>query len=123
MRGLYRDVRSLEMTQDQYEEEFGYVGTEIFFTDGEWELHGNPLRHTTLNPSVSRVVHYCTEPRNDKSAESCHVWARLNGSLNCPKCGVLMPDSVQTLWTLQNFDVDFGPSEPYSGLNPHLVTG
>ena len=98
------------------------VSTDALFAEGAWEIHGNPLQHIYLNPAVSRVVHYCEEPRNDKSAENCHVWSRLNGSLHCPKCGELMPSSVQTLWTLQNFDVDFSLGTRYEGPNPHLVT-
>ena len=91
------------------------VSTDTFFTDGEWEIHVNPLQHNTMNPAVSRVVHYCKKPQMPvsrggnriKGPEYCHVWANLNGSLHCPKCGELMPSSVQTLWTLQNFDIDF----------------
>ena len=77
--------------------------TTVLFEEGEWEIHDNPLQHLRLNPAVSRVVHYC-------GADFCHVWASLGENLICPACDSLMPDSVWTLWTLQNFDVDFGNS-------------
>jgi hypothetical protein len=92
--------------------------TKLFFTMGNWEIHGNPLRHTTLNPAVSRVVHYCEgDPRVEgkPNRDMCHVWATLSGSRSCPSCQELMPESIQTLWTLQNFDVDFSGSNIIPG--------
>lgn len=102
------------------------VATDTLFTEGSWEIHGNPLQHYTLNPAVSRVVHYCEKPRTSyrdsqriKAREYCHVWSQLKTNRACPECKDTMPDSVQTLWTLQNFDVDFKDGW---GASPHLVT-
>ena len=97
------------MTDEEYAKNYG---TEKFFTEGNWEIHGNPLQHPRLNPAVSRVVHFCDNPYKyergmSSSDKYCHVWSHLRGNRACPACGELMPDSVQTLWTLQNFDVDF----------------
>ena len=89
-------------------------GTSLLFRDGEWEIHDNPLQHPRLNPALSRVVHYCGCPRKGDSgdeSEYCHVWSNLRGNKKCPACTEVMPESIQTLWTLQNFDVDFGHSD------------
>lgn len=85
--------------------------TKAFFVEGGWEIHGNPIQHIYLSPAISRVVHYCDPQKYQGAEEYCHIWSHLKGNLSCPACSELMPDSVQTLWTLQNFDVDFGNSD------------
>ncbi len=117
------------MTDEEYKEKYGKYGTERFFEEGAWEIHGNPLRHKTMNPAVSRVVHYCEVPRTSYrdsqrswAQEYYHVWANLNGSRVCSTCGETMPDSVQTLWTLQNFDIDFSRFNTPPALSPLKVT-
>ena len=100
--------------------------TELLFKEGSWEIHNNPLQHFRLNPACSRVVHWCDGPyygkRIAKAKEYCHVWSSVTKNLTCPVCEELMPDSVQTLWTLQNFDVDFTQEFGYTK-QPHEVVG
>ncbi len=113
------------MTGERIGKKYVNVSTDALFTEGAWEIHGNYLRHRIMNPAVSRVIHYCAEPRKEYSlgTEYCHVWANLNGSRVCPACGETMPDSVQTLWTLQNFDIDFTSFNTPPALSPLKVTG
>ncbi len=101
--------------------------TGLLFREGKWEIHGNPLQHPRLNPANSRVVHYCENPlRYERDCDStpgfCHVWSKLARNRTCPKCQEVMPDSVQTLWTLQNFDVEFGDHPWHNSPQPHEVT-
>ena len=103
--------------------EYVNVATDTLFTEGAWEIHGNPLRDDTTNPAVSRVVHYCEKPRTSNDQEYCHVWANLNWNRVCHTCHETMPDSIQTLWTLQNFDIDFSHFNTPPNLSPLKVTG
>ena len=99
------------MTDEEYQEKYGNYGTEKFFTDGNWEIHGNPLRNIYLDPAVSRVVHFC-DPADalwtDSTGEYCTIWSNpKHRQIMCPYCTKTMPESVQTVWILHNFDVDF----------------
>jgi hypothetical protein len=98
-------------------------GTKILFKESNWEIHDNPLQHFRLSPAASRVVHWCPVPRIESFTEReeyCHVWGVVRENLNCPICAELMPDSIQTLWTLQNFDIDFSQEYGYTE-QPHRV--
>jgi hypothetical protein len=104
----------------------GTSSTKTLFKEGAWEIHENPLRIDTLNPALSRVVHYCEgDPRMEghPNRDSCQLWDTLRGNLECPVCNELMPDSIQTLWTLQNFDIEFGSARMATrNPCPHPVT-
>jgi hypothetical protein len=99
--------------------------TELLFAEGNWEIHNNPLQHFRLNPAVSRVVHWCSGTYYGKRIPApkdyCHVWSSRSTNLTCPQCQELMPDSIQTLWTLQNFDVDFSQEYGFTD-QPHEVS-
>lgn len=98
--------------------------TALLFRERNWEIHNNPMQHADLLPEVSRVVHFCdtvNEAHPRFNEEYCHVWSRLQNMRTCPACKEVMPDSVQTLWTLQNFDVEFTQELREYVMSPHLV--
>jgi hypothetical protein len=70
----------------------------IFMEDGNWIMVDNPLQHEVLNPTYSRVVHYCPDGTGPS------VWTALE-NLTCETCGETMPEDMQTAFALHNFDV------------------
>ena len=88
--------------------------SKVFLENGNWELVDNPLQHPELNPTNSRVAHYCP----DQTGPS--VWTALE-NLTCESCGEDMPDDIQTAFALHNFDVDTSPTRYSTHLryDPH----
>ena len=74
-----------------------YTGN-IFLEIGNWVLVDNPLQHHSLNPTHSRVAHYCRDADTGP-----HVWTALE-NLACHDCGETMPEDIQTAFALHNFD-------------------
>ena len=75
-----------------------YKGT-VFLKNGNWELVDNPLQHPQMNPTNSRVAHYCPD-----GTESPCVWTSLK-NLTCRGCKERMPDNIQTAFAIHNADV------------------
>ena len=71
----------------------------IFLEVGTWYLLDNPLQHYIMNPTNSRVVHYCAYNNDNPS-----VWTGL-ANLKCEWCGGTMPVDIQTAFALHNFDI------------------
>lgn len=74
----------------------------LLYQNGDWGIY--TAESVGLAGYVSDVVHNCST-KTKSTGKYKLVSYQIIGVTECPGCGEIQPDDIQTLWQLHNMDV------------------
>ena len=74
---------------------------ETLFEKGDWTIF-NPNKWGSLyDPGYSKITHKCKWWKRPKVIDAYHM---IQKQTDCPHCGEHIPDEIQALWAMHNWD-------------------